>query len=365
MGDKNCPVVVLLGAGASIDAGLRSSISPTDALIHDVDQDNDPDLRRGLGLILGGIALQRGIDGALIDLSGRPDIETVLRVAQQLEIRSLHPLAGYVSGWIAALERLAPAGDGTVFRRLNQRARHIMKEALRTPEELTLVKYLAGLSRLGKPWSDGTSPGAYPQVFTLNYDRCLEAALQYDGIPYTTGFHEGLWTPSRFQQTDLVRIYKLKGSFGWVRDPHTSLLHDRDAALERTDVTFFSDDTPDELVFATETKLQALQPFLWLMHQFSEALAGAKYIVVVGYRFGDDHVNQILGQAMALDPAKRLLIVSPNFDPRTLEQARGMTYYQERVVVIQQTAKQALHDEDTVLKQLRRLESATRAEAPF
>ncbi len=361
-----CPVVALLGAGASIDAGLLSSIELTNALIDAVEKENDLTQRRALGMILGGIALQRGVDGELRQLPDRPDIETVLRVAHQLEMRATHPLAGYVSVWLGALEQLAPASDGTVFRRLNQRALEVIKDKLRTPDG-TRVKYLSGLSRLGRPWADSGGAAPYPQIFTLNYDLCLETALEYQDFPYTTGFDRGLWTTSSFQSADHVRVYKLHGSFGWIRDPQTQLLYDRDSALERKDVIFLSDDTPDEIVFATENKMRALQPYLWMIHQFSEAIAVSKYVLVVGYSFGDEYVNQIVGQAMALDPSKRLLVVSPHFDPAQIERAKGMTmtYYKERVIPITQTAKEALHEHDTVLKEIQRLEAETRTEAPF
>ncbi len=365
MVEQNCPVVALLGAGATIDAGLLSSIDLTGALIDAIEADHEPDLQRALGLILGGIALQRGIDGALRAIPLQPDVETVLRVAQQLELRATHPLASYVSSWSSALERLAPAGDGTVFRRLNERAREVMKERLGTPHDPARVKYLAGLCRLGFFWSDGTGRGPYPRIFTLNYDLCLETALVYEKVQFTTGFRDGLWNSGCFQQTDRVRIYKLHGSFGWVRDPQTLLLYDRDNALGRSDVLFMSDDTPDDLVFATETKLQALQPYLWLTHEFSEAVTAAKYVVIVGYNFGDEHVNQIVGQAMAVDPEKRLLVVSPNFEPSSLEHAKGITYYQERVIAIKEKAREALLDRDTVHKELNRLQAQSGADRPF
>ncbi len=357
------PVVVLLGAGASMDAGLPSAVELQKRLVLRLQQDNEIDLKRALGLIVGGIAFQRGVEGFLE--SSSVDIETVLRVAQLLENRSTHPLAGYVAVWNSSLDKVSPGGDGSVFHRLNQFARDALNEWLRTPDDPIMVKYLAQIFQLRRPWARRSDNVCMPQIFTLNYDLCLEKALHYESLPFTTGFSNGLWTPKEFDRNDIVRVYKLHGSFGWVRDPRTLLLYDRDAALGRTDVEFFSGETSDELIFGVDNKLQAMQPFLWLAHQFYEAVSAATYIVAIGYRFADDYVNQIIGQAMASDASKRLLVVSPRFDTAVLEHARGMNYYPERTIPIQCTAKIALQDQDMIRSKLQELEEIRPAETPF
>jgi hypothetical protein len=354
----------MLGAGACKDAGLPTSLELTDRLEKSIEQQSDGDLRRALGMILGALAFRRGIEGSRIDAP--VDIETVLRVAQQLERRIEHPLADFVASWNSALERLAPGGDGVVFRRLIQHSHEMLQAALETPNDATQVKYLAGLARLRKPWIKDDPNVSPPVIFTLNYDRCLETALEYDGNwAYTTGFRQGLWTPTEFDDATRVRIYKLHGSFGWVRNPETSLLYDRDAALDREDIDFLSPDTPDELIFGTENKLQALQPYLWLVHQFAQATTTCKYIVVVGYGFGDEYINQIIGQAMATDPSKRLIVVTPKFRPDRLEHASGLLFYPERTTALENSAKDALHERDTVIACLDSLEGQVGGDSPF
>lgn len=322
---------------------------------------DDGDLRRALGLIIGSIAFRQGADG--YPINGSVDIEKVLQIAYMLEHRMVNPLSGFVASWHSALESLAPNGNGVVFRALGQRARQFLSNALQTPKEPITVKYLAGLWKLGRLWQSGPT-WVPPTVFTLNYDRCLETALSYEGHSYTTGFLQGVWATTEFQRNDCLRLYKLHGSFGWVRDPQNQLLYDRDQAITRSDVDFQTPETEDELIFATENKLQAIQPFLWMVHQFSEYLTSSKYIVTVGYGYADSYINQLIGQAMATDPSKRLLVVDPFMDQEGLE-ARGLIHYPERTVFIREGAKQALSEADTVYGHLRRLENSAREEAPF
>ncbi|MHB8619955.1 MAG: SIR2 family protein [Chloroflexota bacterium] len=345
-----------------MDAGLPSSVGLTSALIEELEREGDLQLKRALGLILGGMAFRRGAEGFLgVE---HQDVEAVLRVADMLESRAANGLAGYVASWNASLESLAPGGDGLIFRRLIDRSRDVLRDMLQTPADGENVKYLTGIRRVTQPWSRG-GKHILPPVFTLNYDRCLEKALNDENSPYTVGFRDGLWTPDVFEQTNLVRVYKLHGSFGWFRNPQTSLLYDRDQALQREELVFESGDTEDELIFATENKLRAVQPFLWLVHQFSEAVGRAAYVVTIGYGYNDEYINQIISHAMATAPQKHLVVVSPRCDHTKLEHAKGMSHFQpERTKLIQKGAKAAL-EENAIGATLTELEQARSEGTPF
>jgi len=353
-------ITILLGAGASKDAGLKLSAELTDELHSNVLQNKDEDLRRALGLILGAIAFRRSIEGT--DRHAPTDIETVLRLAQQLAVRETHPLSGFVASWHSALEQIAPLGNGITFQRLIGRARDILRDALKEPEDHARLSYLANVRRLVVP-SDPQDN--YPEVFTLNYDRCLELGLTYERTDFTTGFSEGRWDQTQFLKSSCVRIYKLHGSFGWVRHPENTILYDRDLALARTDIDIASYDTEDELIFGTDNKLRAVQPFLWMAYRLSEAVARSKFIVVIGYGFGDSYINQILSQGMATDPAKRLIAVGPRLSESDLERAEGLQYLPERFHLIVEPARQALMDNDTVRKKIVELSRASEEERPF
>lgn len=362
-GSEHSPrIVVLLGAGASHDAGLPLAADLTERLRAELKASNDRSLLNALGLIQSSIYSRRGMTGEKID--PRIDIEEILRIADLLAERTENPLAGYVAAWNTALEDLSPGGDGHLFRTLISRARHMLREALAEPNDLAVVKYLSGIARINQPLGQ-LGDAAFPTVFTLNYDRCVELAFGYVGVPFTTGFEDGRWDADRFADTDVLRLYKIHGSFGWVRHPESAVLYDADQAIGREDIDIESYDVPDELVFGTVNKLQSRQPFLWMVNQFSEEVRECSYVVTIGYGFGDSYVNDIIREGMAADARKRLVVVAPGFGRDELEEAPAMRVYPERTSFLDATAKEALHDKDTILKELERLHKAAADETPF
>ncbi|NJO94012.1 MAG: hypothetical protein HC820_06005 [Hydrococcus sp. RM1_1_31] len=56
-----------------------------------------------------------------------------------------------------------------------------------------------------------------------------------------------------------------------------------------------------------------------MFSDFRKYCLRAKLIVVIGYSFGDEHVNGIIGQALANDKEKKILSVSPG---RNLEEKK-------------------------------------------
>lgn len=352
-------VVVLLGAGASKDAGLRLSTELTTDLQSDLVDSKDSLLQRTLGLILGALAFRRGYEGKT--MHAPVDIESVLAIAQMLSRRSEHPLCSFVATWHSFLEEIGPKGNGTAFEALIRRARGMLRTKLETPSDGTIVKYLESACRL----SEGLADDKSPEVFTLNYDRCVESALQYQRRRFTTGFRDGMWNRDEFAVDGQVRLYKLHGSFGWVRHPESDVLYDRDGAMARDDLDILSADTEDDLIFGADNKFSPRQPYLWMIYRFVEALERCSYIVTIGYGFRDVHINQALTQAMAADPHKHLLVVGPGLTSADIDGRCESRYYPERTTFIEEGAKKALFEHDTILKKLRELEKARPKATPF
>ncbi len=173
-----------------------------------------------------------------------------------------------------------------------------------------------------------------------------------------------MWFDPEFAREDCIKVYKLHGSLGWVR--HKTTLYERGALKDRDDVPVESDEIPDELIFAVDNKLKATQPFMWMMNRFWEHVTHAPFIVTIGYSFGDAHVNEIIAQAMAVDPTRRLIAVGPNLDPAHLSNAPGFgNYYNERTSILTHKAKHALMDADSILKTLSEVMSEKKKEVPF
>lgn len=358
MSDLGTSVLVLLGAGASKDAGLPLALELTDELARYLQDRGDSAALDALNLIIGGLSFQGRVYGE--GTSPQRDIETVLRVAQQLARRNEHPLATYVGSWHPALERLAPNGEGVVFDSLTDIAEEVIHECLRAPEAKSKFKYLEELWELGFDIGEQLPP----MVFTLNYDLLLESALQHQNRSFTTGFADCVWSGVEFNDATRMRIFKLHGSFGWFRHEQTGVLYDRDKALDRLDITFESAGTRDEVIFATDNKLRALQPFLWMFNEFDNAIARCRFVVTVGYGFNDEHINQIISNGMSVDESRHLVVVGPGLTEAILDRAPGFSLKPQRTLFISKGAKETLQG-DHVRKKLAEIASQTTNEDPF
>lgn len=172
---------------------------------------------------------------------------------------------------------------------------------------------------------------AFPlEIFTTNYDLLLEMALESAETPYFDGFigsvspffrvttidadFGGLPIPS--VPRDWVRLWKLHGSIGWIiiKDELTG----SERIVRRGD---FQPTEGDELmVFPSRQKYTDSRrlPFLAYQDRLRRLLAsGETLLVTCGYSFADEHLNEIIFQALRSNP--RLAVTALCFDPLSSE----------------------------------------------
>ncbi len=131
------------------------------------------------------------------------------------------------------------------------------------------------------------------KVFTLNYDLSVEDACRAREIDVKTGFapRTGRWSPSEVRARGPgINLYKLHGSLNWCLDDN---LRDR-RLVERYPPDWNKE---PELLLGPGSKLQHDDPFVTLYSEFHKALRRAKVCVVIGYSFRDDHIKQPLHEA--------------------------------------------------------------------
>jgi hypothetical protein len=166
-------------------------------------------------------------------------------------------------------------------------------------------------------------------LFTLNYDTLLEQAADGEGVVLVDGFvgtlrrifrpesydldfyFPGQTTEGRVHRFDrALHLYKLYGSTTWHRcaadweNPYGVY------------ATFYNQTTPgdDVLIFPSPLKYgQALGlPYSELFRRFGSAIAQPQSVLfTIGYGFGDEHVNALIRQALAI-PSFTLLVIDPS-----------------------------------------------------
>ena len=164
-------------------------------------------------------------------------------------------------------------------------------------------------------------------LFTLNYDTLLEKAADAEGVVLVDGFVGTLRRIFRPESYDLdfyfpaqttegrvhrfdraLHLYKLHGSITW---------HRCDANWENPYglyATFYQETSDDDvLIFPSPLKygLALGLPYSELFRRFGSAIAQPQSVLfTIGYGFGDEHVNSLIRQALAI-PSFTLVVVDP------------------------------------------------------
>lgn len=177
-----------------------------------------------------------------------------------------------------------------------------------------------------------------PWIFTTNYDLFNERAMDRRGIPYCNGFSgviERRFNPAVFryalaEQLDItsrkwtavdsfVYLCKLHGSLNWIEDGET-LFPVRELASTPTA------DTDRVLIYPTPAKQSAsfASPYADLFREFQARIVRDQSVLVtVGYSFGDQHINNIIFQALTI-PNFRLIAFVPNDAEGVIGQLRAL-----------------------------------------
>lgn len=150
------------------------------------------------------------------------------------------------------------------------------------------------------------------EVFTTNYDLLLERAMEDVGLPFFDGFvgsvapfftpesveadgnkgNEAVYPPRAW-----TRLWKVHGSIGW----HLTI----EATGDKRRITRLTDRAPQPgeglMIFPSREKYADSRklPFLTYQDRLRRFLsAGEALLVVIGYSFSDQHLNEILFQGL-------------------------------------------------------------------
>jgi hypothetical protein len=152
------------------------------------------------------------------------------------------------------------------------------------------------------------------EVFTVNYDLLVESALDAAGVPYFDGFVGNLRAAFRSDLVDdqrmegdeeipafFVRLWKLHGSLNWTVDANGRIVRLGRAAEECQVAAIYPSDTKYE-----ESRRI---PFLSLQDRFRRSLNVPETLMLVaGYSFADQHLNEILLDAARRRPRSEFIV---------------------------------------------------------
>lgn len=352
---NNRRIVVLLGAGASRDAGLPLTSELAQQVLERLSGSEEYDGRRpewldALNFVYGAMVSYRTRDGG--NALDAVNIETLISALRLLAHRDQHEVAPFVDSWRSRagrfrvddtnadrlLEALRKAltDDHTGFggrRRVGvSDARAVayavaeVADQVGNPTRLasygaaaeqvtrTLgvllrptksVSYLNPLAELARRQPSGVD------VITLNYDLTVESAMSEQSIGVDRGIRN--WPSERvtYSEDSQLRLHKVHGSLDWMMERNL------DGLSSLTDLQGEVARQP-WVVVGDREKLATVGPTLELVHEASNALERADHLVVAGYGFGDTHVNEMIRYWVQRDRHRTIGIIEPNWAVSTV-----------------------------------------------
>lgn len=347
---------VLLGAGASRDAGLPLTEALAQELVKEMDDElaKRDEWRRPAFEPL--VQALRFVYGAMVghatELGESPlkavNVERLISAVRLLRDRRTHEAAPFVAGWKASIEEVdehpisiadrtfarhfvygeqgmrtdgvvadiatiarnatAP-GDGTTFHSLET---ELLTRTCRLLGRPQTVDYLRPLIEFAREQPGGLD------ITTLNYDTTIEMAAKKFGISADTGIDR--WVPGRPLQfhtrSQHINLLKVHGSVDWrrgFRDDREANSPDPFKAPDYlSGIDPFRNDDP-VMVLGDREKLETDGPTLELMRAFEAALARAAHLVVIGYSFSDRHINTVVQNWIRHDEKRTITILDPGW----------------------------------------------------
>lgn len=211
-------------------------------------------------------------------------------------------------------------------------------------------------------------------LFTLNYDTLYEQAAETLGIQYFDGFtgralarfdpavygldvyYPGDVAEGRVRRFDkFMHFYKLHGSIHWqvfreeIRARHPDLTPfqgygglDPKEKAKRLPALFKGGTAIGILPTANKFAQTLTMPFAHIFRSFQIRLSAPQtFLMVLGYGFGDEHVNRIIDTAL-MNPSIVMLVVEPNPKSPTIERIKQYKELGKRAFIL--TPTQAAFD---------------------
>ena len=296
-------VCFLLGAGASRSSGL-------------------PDMA---GLKLGvQQKLRVEIEGASTSppAGGSADGITAAALSMALETRSIEEALTWLRKIAALLDNSTDTVGGlsqSEAKALDKKLSTLIMTAI-TESTYDITPFLD----LAK-WLRSTSYSRPVEIFTLNYDLLMEFAFEKLGMPYFDGFtgvYEGRFRPDLVDGTTSAgaevipnffhRLWKMHGSVSWTRNTDGDIVR-RGNSEGAADVA---------AIHPSESKYEESRraPFVILQDRLRRSLFEPETLLVTaGYSFGDDHINEVIFDAIQARPRSEFVFTHHSEIPKKAE----------------------------------------------
>lgn len=301
MRDKD--LIFLIGAGCSDEAQIPTSQVMVQMLEKNLENKSEWKKFNSLYYYLKNTII---IGEKLNQIDRNFNIEKLVNLLSELGKDKQNALFPFTKGWSNLLIEFTQ-GNFKIIDAFADKINEYLPKWVIPPDKYNNSRYYEHFFEFQRDWK-------YPlRVFSLNYDRCFE-----NNIPSDTKLELGFgnnerWSDDNFylQHDDVnIYLYKLHGSIDWYREEDNTVRLGRPGLEDR-----------HEVIFGTDIKLQSIDPYLFCVHEFRKYSLECKVMIVIGYGFADDYINNLLKQALhhaeVNSLPRNVLYVNPNDEEET------------------------------------------------
>jgi hypothetical protein len=283
---QSSQVILFLGAGASIAAGVPDTYSFVTEFINSI---REPGKKETVRKIVEILSDWKGSD---------IDVELLLETLTKLEKKTEEPLLRFYKGGDFILkgysEKDPIIGDLKDF---------IKSRAIVTEDKIQYLKPIIGFVDEFRPLD----------IISVNYDTCIEQLCNVHKLTYQDGF-EVHWSPKTFylEHTD-IRVYKLHGSVMWYQSDRGGYIK-LPVMKETAKIQLITGETAENLMLYPMQKWGYAEPLLELLIEIKKLLESetSRFLIVAGYSFRDDHIRKIIWDSARKNKDLHLILVDPN-----------------------------------------------------
>jgi hypothetical protein len=299
--DNSKEVLIFLGAGASVPAGIPGVDQMVDRLLIYLSHENDSGYLQILTKLVQ--LLRHWVNTNREDKM--VDIELILEVVERLESGGdVLPL--FYENEKDIVRKIRQVGLNSKKGLLSDIVKRFIKSE--TGKVNIHVDYLNGLLSLMQYYKP-------LNIFSTNYDVCIERFCSLSNRKYFDGFEED-WNPSGFKkdQGKDIMLYKLHGSVTWSRNEKGKCTRNEIAVTNTDDqqINIVTGQREVPLILFPGKKLEYSEPVFDLFIALKSQINIVRYVIVVGYSFRDDHIMRLFQYAARLNPHLTILLISPN-----------------------------------------------------
>jgi hypothetical protein len=163
------------------------------------------------------------------------------------------------------------------------------------------------------------------EIFTLNYDVLFEKALENVNLPYFSGFIGNVkpfFVPDsvddftgQYVKLSWTKLWKLHGSLNFKKSNEEKIFIEN----------YINNEYENLLVYPSMDKYLSSRkaPFISYLDRFRKyLLANEKILLILGYSFSDEHVNDII--INGLNSNSRLTILTFTYSDKTFKKCKDL-----------------------------------------